>query len=151
MWRLPLLFLSATAAGSSVVFNVVDYGARADGITNNTAAFSACLDALVAAGGGRMYIPAGQWRGRIIIPPVAVSNFLTVEIAGDTEPTPRFGTVGSIPFDKTNSTTIVKSLDTAGAAVISVAPAAGQYQHFSSVYVVITNVEVHTYDNPGAK
>ena len=36
------------------VFDVCDYGAKGDDKTDNTAAFSACLDAVIAAGGGRM-------------------------------------------------------------------------------------------------
>jgi polygalacturonase len=47
--------VTSTGATSST-FNVVDYGAKGDDSTNNTAAFSACLEALVAAGGGRMYL-----------------------------------------------------------------------------------------------
>ena len=50
------------------VFNVRDYGAVGDDKTDNTAAFSKCLDAIIAAGGGRMFLPDGVYRGRILIP-----------------------------------------------------------------------------------
>lgn len=54
-----------------------------DDATNNTAAFSACMEALIAAGGGRMVLPVsrlGIYRGKIIIPPM--SRWATVEIEG---------------------------------------------------------------------
>ena len=82
------------------VFNVLDYGAVGDDKTDNTAAFSACLKAVIGAGGGRMYLPAGVYRGRILIPPVSrpISSWITVEIVGEREPTPVFGTIGSFPL-----------------------------------------------------
>lgn len=45
---------SSTRTVEPRVFNVLDYGARGDHATDNTAAFSACLKAVIAAGGGRM-------------------------------------------------------------------------------------------------
>ena len=62
--------LVATSHLHAGIFNVRDYGAVGDDKTDNTAAFSKCLDALVAAGGGKMVIPDGVYQGRIIIPPV---------------------------------------------------------------------------------
>jgi hypothetical protein len=133
------------------VFNVVDYGARGDDAQDNTAAFSACLKAILEAGGGRMYLPNGVYRGRIIIPPVAkpTPSWITVEIFGESEPAAVFGTLGNFPLQ--NRGTIVKSLATEGAAVISATrPPKGQdlYGGFSAVYVVIRNLDVRTYDNP---
>ena len=51
--------------------NVVDYGAIADwnGLsgTNNTTAFTAAVNALDALGGGTLLIPAGNYKGRLIL------------------------------------------------------------------------------------
>ena len=47
--------------------NVQDYGAVGDNSTDNTEAFSSCLDAIIKAGGGRMHIPAGVYCGKIIM------------------------------------------------------------------------------------
>jgi hypothetical protein len=132
------------------VFNVLDFGAVGDEKTDNTAAFSACLQAVIEAGGGRMYLPDGVYRGRILIPPVSkpISSWITVEIVGESEPTPVFGTIGSFPLQ--NNGTIVKSLSQTGPAVISaVSSRKSLYAGFSAVNVVIKNLDVRTYDDPG--
>lgn len=41
--------------------NVVDFGAKGDGISDDTAAIQAALDAVHADGGGEVYIPAGTY------------------------------------------------------------------------------------------
>jgi polygalacturonase len=43
------------------VFNVLAYGAVADGTTDNTAAFKAAIEACNRAGGGRVLVPAGTY------------------------------------------------------------------------------------------
>lgn len=142
---------SATGSGRPRVFHVTDYGAAGDDRTDNTAAFSTCLQAVVAAGGGRMYLPDGVYRGRIEIPPVSASvpGWITVEIVGASEPTPVFGTIGAFPLQ--NRGTIVKSLSRTGPAVISARPCLTNslYAEFSAVYVILENLEVRTGDDPG--
>jgi len=133
----------------SQVFNVLNYGAVGDDQTDNTAAFSACLKAIVEAGGGRMYLPVGVYRGRVIIPVVSqtIPTWITVEIVGEIEPTPVFGTVGSFPLQ--NNSTVIKSLSKSGPAVISVRTSANSLDGtFSEVYVVIRNLEIRTDDDP---
>ena len=128
------------------VFNVLNYGAVGDDKTDNTAAFSACIKAVIDAGGGRMYIPDGVYRGRIIIP--GTKKWITVEIVGESEPTPTFGTIGSFPFPKNG--TIVKSLSKSGPAVIYADNKPEKlYMRFSGINVVLRNLDVRTYDNPG--
>ena len=131
---------------TSRTFNVLNYGAVGDDKTDNTEAFSACLKAVVEAGGGRMFIPDGIYRGRIIIP--GTKDWITVEIVGESEPTPVFGTIGSFPFP--NNGTIVKCLATSGPAVISATNKPEKlYMRFSGVNVIIRNLDVRTHDNPG--
>ncbi len=141
---------SSTAVTSETrVFNVLKYGAVGDDKTDNTAAFSACLKALIEAGGGKMVLPDGLYRGRIVIPAVSkpLPSWITVEIAGESEPTPVFGTIGNFPLQ--NHGTIVKCLETAGPAVISASRSPQSlYGGFSAVYVVIHNLDVRTYNNP---
>lgn len=127
------------------VFNAADFGAVGDDKTDNTAAFSACLTAMVKAGGGRMEIPDGIYRGRIIIP--GTKEWITMEIVGASEPTPVFGTIGAFPFPRNG--TILKCLDSSGAAVISASNAPEKlYMSFSGAYVILKNLDVRTYDNP---
>lgn len=134
------------SAGGSRVFNVLDYGAVGDDKTDNTKAFSACLEAVFKAGGGRMFLPNGIYRGRIRIP--GTKQWITIEIAGQSEPTPVFGTIGVFPFPSNG--TIIKSLSESGDSVISAKNTPEKlYQRFSGVNVSLRNLDVRTYDNPG--
>jgi hypothetical protein len=130
------------------VFNVLKYGAVGDDKTDNTEAFSACLKAVIGVGGGRMYLPAGVYRGRITIPAVQRISWIAIEIVGETQPAPVFGTVGSFPL--LNNGTIVKSLSQTGPAVISASPNndTSPYGRFSMLHVVIKDLEVRTYNDP---
>jgi len=58
-------FLVAAISTQAATFNVKDYGALGDDRTDNTAAFAKCMDAILAAGGWRMFLPDGIYRGRI--------------------------------------------------------------------------------------
>jgi hypothetical protein len=130
----------------SRTFNVLNYGAVGDDKTDNTEAFSACLKAVIAAGGGKMFIPDGIYRGRIVIP--GTKAWITVEIAGESEPTPVWGTIGTFVFPKNG--TIIKCLSESGPAVISAANVPDKmYMQFSGVNVSLRNLDVRTYDNPG--
>lgn len=141
--------LAGSVIGQAAVFNVHDYGALADDKTDNTAAFTKCMDALVAAGGGQMHLPEGVYRGRITIPPVSkpIPSWITVEIVGEGEPPAVFGTIGNFPLR--NKGTILKCLEASGPAVISASSSPhALYMKFSGVHVVIRNLDVRTYDNP---
>ena len=146
---IPLAAIHGAEVPAATRFDVRTYGAVGDDATDNTEAFSRCLKALVDAGGGRMYLPDGVYQGRIIIPPVSkpLPSWITVEIVGESEPAPVFGTIGNFPLQ--NKGTIVKCLAESGGATISAAKSANSlYGGFSAVYVVVRNLEVRTYDNP---
>jgi hypothetical protein len=129
-------------------FNVVDYGAIGDDKTDNTKAFSECLEAIIADGGGRMYLPAGVYRGRITIPAFQAPSWIVIEIAGEGQPAPVFGTIGSIPL--LNNGTIIKCLSATGPAVISAAPdPSASYGRFSMLCIIVKDIEVRTYNDPG--
>jgi polygalacturonase len=66
--RLVLFVLMGQAGGGGVFlaaraapFNVRDFGAVADGQTKDTAAFQRALDMCLAAGGGEVFVPAGEY------------------------------------------------------------------------------------------
>ncbi|MBR3863096.1 MAG: glycoside hydrolase family 28 protein, partial [Clostridia bacterium] len=46
---------------SKKIYNVLDFGAKADAITLDTAAVQAAVDACSAAGGGKVYFPKGKY------------------------------------------------------------------------------------------
>jgi len=135
-----------TANVAAKTFDVVEYGAKGDDQTDNTEAFSACMKDILEAGGGKMYLPDGVYHGRIIIP--GTNKWITVEILGESEPTPVFGTISNFPLQQNG--TIVKCLDESGSAVISAEDKPEKLYHiFSGVNVVIRNLDVRTCDNPG--
>ncbi|MGE7962224.1 M10 family metallopeptidase C-terminal domain-containing protein [Pseudomonas sp. NPDC089918] len=44
-----------------MIFNVQNFGAKGDGITDDTAAIQSAIDAAAAAGGGQVYMPSGTY------------------------------------------------------------------------------------------
>ncbi|MEK3717912.1 glycosyl hydrolase family 28-related protein [Paenibacillus sp. FSL R7-0333] len=42
-------------------YNVRDFGAKGDGVTDDTAAIQNCIDTAISAGGGTIYFPAGTY------------------------------------------------------------------------------------------
>jgi hypothetical protein len=151
-WLVALASATPASAADTAtkVFDAQAYGAKGDDATDNTAAFSRCLTDLVAAGGGRMTLPAGVFRGRLIIPPVGrpTPSWIPIEIVGAAEPAPVFGTIGDFPLR--DQGTILKCLAADGPATISAPrPAAPLYGGFSAVFVSLRDLEVRTYDNPG--
>jgi hypothetical protein len=133
-------------SAKSRTFNVRDFGAVGDDATDNTAAFSACLQAVIEAGGGRVFIPDGIYRGRMLIP--GTKAWITVEIVGESEPTPVFGTIGAFPLP--NNGTILKCVSESGPAVIAALNTPeNMYAGFSGVNVIVRNLDVRTADDPG--
>ena len=56
-----LLFIHSLASAQAPVYDVKKYGAKGDGKTLDTKAIEKAIDAAVAAGGGTVYFPAGDY------------------------------------------------------------------------------------------
>ena len=56
------------------VFNVLDYGAVGDGVTDNRAAFQAAVDAAIAAGRGTVFVPDGNYLVNGVASPDTILN-----------------------------------------------------------------------------
>jgi len=93
-WRLApaLLILAAGCAwGAGPFFNIVDYGARPNGEASATEAIRAAIQAAKAAGGGTVFVPAGNYTTG---PIELVSNLILYIDAGATLRFP----AASLPF-----------------------------------------------------
>ena len=68
---LLLVLLVAATGLAGGLFNVMDFGARADGAKDDASAFQAAIDAASAAGGGVVLAPAGTYllAGSVIVMP----------------------------------------------------------------------------------
>ena len=75
------VLVGLNASGAGPVFNVLDYGAHRDGSTNSTEAFRSAIQAAKAAGGGTVFVPAGNY---ITGPIELVSNLVLHIDAGAT-------------------------------------------------------------------
>jgi hypothetical protein len=75
---LSLFFICAASASAqrAGLFNVVDYGAKGDGKTVNTAAIRQAIQACSNAGGGTVYIPAGEFRTGTVVLGSSIHLFL---------------------------------------------------------------------------
>lgn len=68
VWAIAVTVSASAIAGD--VLSVADFGAKADGKTDDTAAFQKALDAAAAAGGGVVYAPRGNYffAGHLTVP-----------------------------------------------------------------------------------
>jgi polygalacturonase len=69
------------SAWSAGPFNILDYGAKSDGVTPATGAIRAAIQAAKAAGGGTVYIPAGKY----LTGPIEMVSNLVLDIDAGAE------------------------------------------------------------------
>lgn len=67
----------AESSSGGVFYNIVDYGAVGDNTSDNTTQIQSAINACYAAGGGRVYVPAGKFKtGKLL-------TYNSVTISGD--------------------------------------------------------------------
>src|SRR5579871_6697420 len=87
------LLVVANARAAGPFFNILDYGAHNDGSTDATEAFRSAIAAAKTAGGGTVYVPAGNY----VTGPIELVNNLVLNI--DAGATVRFP-AKKLPFTK---------------------------------------------------
>ncbi|WP_298474279.1 glycosyl hydrolase family 28 protein [uncultured Maribacter sp.] len=70
-----ILFIHVTVFATD--FNVIDYGAKADGVTIDTKAVQDAIDACTENGGGKVIIPSGK---TVVIGTIYLKDFVTLHI-----------------------------------------------------------------------
>ena len=58
---LLIFLMAASVSAQKMFYNVLDYGAKGDGTTNDARAINAAIDAAAKNGGGTVYFPAGDF------------------------------------------------------------------------------------------
>jgi len=74
--------LSAACAAEHETLNVLDFGAKGDGQTKDTAAIQKALDACAANGGGTVFIPEGSYQGIYLTGSLLLHANTTLQLAG---------------------------------------------------------------------
>ena len=74
---LVLLFISFQLQVSATDFNVLKFGAKADGVTKDTKSVQEAIDACTKNGGGKVIIPAGK---TVVIGTIYLKDFVTLHI-----------------------------------------------------------------------
>lgn len=74
---LLLLALTSSAANRANVYNIMDYGARGDGKTDDAAAIQRAIDECSKAGGGTVTVPAGR---TFLCGPVHLKSFIDLHL-----------------------------------------------------------------------
>lgn len=145
-------------------FNVLDYGALGNGVNDaptraaNTAAILAAVADCKLVGSGVIYFPftggGHYFVDPIVIPGELFSNaagWTSLEFMGETMPQKIFGTIGTMApdgFPDNRHVVIECPSTTPGGFVIKAAPASGGFENLSAIHLILTRLEIRTYDNP---
>ena len=124
--------------------NFKDFGAKCDGVTNDTSAFLNAFAYLVENGGGKIRLSGTMLINQTQIPYNHWDNFCTIQIVGDYVPTGTQGSVGEIPLNTHNSTILCNDTNfIPGRGVIWTVKGPEVYD-FNYITLVIENVVIRT-------
>lgn len=84
-------------------FNVLDFGATGDGVTNDTAAIQSALDAVKLAGGGFLYLPAGVYAISDALVLTGINNMIFAGAGDDASIIKSTSTTNDVFFDSGTS------------------------------------------------
>lgn len=128
----PAGFVTDEELTQKTIINVKGFGAKGNGITDDTAAIQAAIDAANAAGGGIVFLPQGNYiisspllvplNGKIILQGVGANATIIVK---------NTNTIGTSPSRKARSGTVTDSY--AVDSIISIDHADDAYNYYSSI------------------
>jgi len=142
------------------LFNVINYGAVGDGVTDDTDAIQSAIDACAAAGGGRVVLPARTYlvagplkdvagaNAQIVLPVVhyVAQPQIAVVLEGEIPAPITYSVIGNAPAASKH--TIIKSTLAGPGNVIGAYGPEGAYARFTNLLVDVRNLTVRMPPNP---
>lgn len=142
-------------------FNVLDHGAAGDGVTDDTAAIQAAIDAAEAAGGGVVYFPAGVYvvggalqdtsrsNAQLLLPRRDALDVeqITIELRGEAPPPPIVSVVGATAVPD-NLSVIKGTLNAGTGSLIGTHGPVGTFEDFTFLFLRVENMTFRLPSNP---
>ncbi|KAA0126439.1 hypothetical protein FY557_17465 [Chryseobacterium sp. SN22] len=141
---------TATSSHTANYIDLIDYGCKGDGVTDDTLKFNeAIVEAL--SSGRALYGRSNTFKVSTLNVP-AVNTWKKLEIFGDFMPIPTYGTIGNIP----DYAQIQKGMriisgwagTTQNMGVLLVQNNPNLFDNFNFITLVLRNLVISTYDNP---
>lgn len=133
------------ARGASFI-DLINWGCVGDGITDDTSKINSAVVELIAMGGGVLYGRDKKFKVTSIEIPDVI-KWCTIEFAGETIPSPRFGTIDTFDITYNNGMELISTLSVDGKGVINVNQGSA-YSGFNMLQLSVRNLTIRTYNNP---